>query len=135
MGVGIRRCGTLYLFPATFALKVTDQNQCVRDTELVVAEGICNDIIVYNVLTPNGDGENDVWIIKGIQDYPDNSVQIFDKWGDVVYKKDHYENDWDGKGTSGDYLPAGTYFYLVKLNTVNASGGSNVKTGSILIKR
>ena len=125
----------LGLAEGTYTFTTTDQNQCVRDTALLVDEGVCDDIVVFNALTPNGDGVNDVWVIKGIQDYPNNSVEIFDKWGDLVYKKDHYLNDWDARGLSGDILPAGTYFYIVKLNTVNASGGSNVKTGSILIKR
>jgi gliding motility-associated-like protein len=119
----------------SYSFTVTDQNQCVRDTVADVKEGICNDIVVYNALTPNGDGVNDVWVIKGIQDYPDASVEVFDKWGDRVYQKDHYLNEWDGHGSNGSLLPDGTYFYIIKLNAVNASGGTNVKTGSILIKR
>ena len=124
----------LGLSPAAFWIQITDSNQCVKKLDVDVLEGICNDIVVHNALTPNGDGVNDIWIIDGIDDYPANSVQIFDKWGDVVFQKDHYDNTWGGKGNNGLPLPAGTYFYIVKLNTVNASGASNVKTGSMLIK-
>jgi gliding motility-associated-like protein len=122
------------LLAGVYSVTITDSNNCMTDTVFTVLEGICKDIVVHNALTPNGDGVNDYLTIEGIQDYPENTLQIFDKWGDLVYEKKAYLNDWNGKGKNGATLPDGTYFYLVELNTVNGSGGSNTKTGYILIK-
>ena len=124
------------LSPNTYTVTVTDKNSCVQVIPIDVIEGVCNDIIVHNAITPNGDGINDIWVIEGLQDYPNNTIQLFDKWGDLVVTLDHYKNDWDTHGKNGDILPDGTYFYIIKLNTENGHpGASNVKTGSILIKR
>ena len=85
-------------------------------------------------LPPNGDGINDTWVIEGIQNYPANKVNIFDKWGDLVFERSNYNNDWGGNGKSG-LLPDGTYYYLVKLNQHNPINGTENFTGTVLIKR
>ncbi|HEX3386340.1 MAG TPA: cadherin-like beta sandwich domain-containing protein, partial [Mucilaginibacter sp.] len=54
------------------------------------------DIVANNVLTPNGDGKNDYWVIKDIELYPQNNVTVFDKGGRVIYAKHGYNNEWDG---------------------------------------
>ena len=69
-------------------------------------------INIHDAITPNGDGINDVWIIEGLQDYPKNTVQVFDKWGNLLYEQNNYNNDWGGHGSNGALLPDGTYFYL-----------------------
>jgi gliding motility-associated-like protein len=122
------------LIADTYVLTVTDINNCKKEDALIVAD-TCTGIIIHDVITPNGDGINDVWIIEGLQDYPKNTVQIFDKWGNMLYEKSDYNNDWGGRGSSGELLPDGTYFYLVKLNAENIYGGKNVFAGAILIKR
>ncbi|MEQ1733615.1 MAG: gliding motility-associated C-terminal domain-containing protein [Bacteroidia bacterium] len=72
-------------------------------------------------ITPNGDGLNDFFIIEGIERYKDNDLVVVNRWGDVVYKAHPYKNDWDGKAMesalklTGDYLPNGTYLYILKL--------------------
>jgi len=73
-------------------------------------------------------------MVLGISFYPTNEVHIFDKWGDAVYDKINYRNDWNGAGKSGE-LPDGTYYYLIKLNAPNATGGADTYTGFVLIKR
>jgi len=67
-----------------------------------------------NLLTPDGDGINDRWIIQNIKMYPNNEVSIFDKAGRMVYYKKGYNNEWDGM-FNGNLLSEGTYYYL--LNT------------------
>ncbi|MBS1566224.1 MAG: gliding motility-associated C-terminal domain-containing protein [Bacteroidetes bacterium] len=69
---------------------------------------------VVNVLTPNGDGKNDKWIVWNINRYPDNSVQVFDRAGRVLFYKKNYYNDWDGT-YNGHKLAEGTYLYVVTL--------------------
>jgi gliding motility-associated-like protein len=64
-----------------------------------------------NVMTPNGDGLNDIFLIKGLELFDESKVQIFDRWGNVVFSSDDYENTWDG----GE-LPEGTYYYILEVN-------------------
>lgn len=75
---------------------------------------------VYKGISPNGDGSNDMWIIEGIEQFPDNSVRIFDRWGKLVYAINQYNNEervWDGRANkgSGSELPNGSYFYRIDL--------------------
>lgn len=71
---------------------------------------------IPNAITPNGDGKNDVLKIDGIEDYPNNELVIFNRWGDVLYKAKPYLNDWQGVNQSGGELPEGTYYYVLRLN-------------------
>lgn len=71
-----------------------------------------NSLDANNIITPNGDGVNDTWQIKNIDQYPNNTVKVFDKHGHVIYNKQGYTNDWDGTYNNGS-LPQGTYYYLV----------------------
>ena len=88
-------------------------------------------LIIHNVITPNGDGINDGWIIDGIEEFPDNTVLIFNRWGDKVNSFDHYNNTtevWKGDNYQGKPLPDGTYYYIITIQ----NGGS--RTGWILIR-
>lgn len=94
-------------------------------TALVKAEIIDTELIVYNAVSPNGDGINDTFHIKGINKYPDNSLEIYNRWGVKVYEaKSYNESDVmfagysDGRATinRGEKLPTGTYFYILKYN-------------------
>ena len=123
------------LSSGVYTVAITDANNCVETESLQVAEDTCADLVVHTGITPNGDGENDLWVITGIQNYPNNTVQLFDKWGDMVYEQKNYNNDWHGQGSHGEELPSGTYFYLIKLNGYNQTGGKDVLTGSLLLKR
>lgn len=123
------------LMPGTYSVTVTDMHSCEVHVEAIVAEDSCFEIRIYDVITPNGDGVNDVWVIEGLSRYPQNTVQIFDKWGDLVYETSNYRNEWYGQGKESALLPDGTYFYLIKLNTRNRTGGENVFKGTVLIKR
>ena len=123
------------LHSGTYVVTVTDSNGCVKMDSITVKDDTCKDIVIHDVITPNGDGINDVWVIEDLQKYPDNSVQVFDKWGDLVFERKGYNNDWYGRGSKGELLPDGTYYYLVKLNAGNVFGGNNVFMGTLLIKR
>jgi gliding motility-associated-like protein len=67
-----------------------------------------------NILTPNGDGENDTWVIENIINYPDNEVMIFDRTGRILLKTKNYKNDWDAT-INNELLIKGTYYYVIKL--------------------
>lgn len=70
------------------------------------------EITVNNILTPNGDGKNDVWLIDNLIMYPGNEVMVYDKVGNVVYRQQNYQQDWDGT-SEGRLLKSGTYYYYI----------------------
>ncbi|MBC7778258.1 MAG: gliding motility-associated C-terminal domain-containing protein [Phycisphaerae bacterium] len=80
-------------------------------------------------ITPNGDGINDVLVFDYLTKYPDNSIVIFNRWGQQVYGSKPYYNDWGGM-YNGKPLPAGTYYYIL-----NLVGEDEVVWGNVLIVR
>ena len=78
-------------------------------------------IKVMGALSPNDDGLNDTWLIENILQYPDNEIQVFNRWGTLVYRMSNYENQWAGTFQDGKPLPDGTYFYHVVIE-----GGSPI---------
>lgn len=102
---------------------ITDANACLYQypVQLVAADGIGCTLIIPEIFSPNGDGKNDTWEIKGLENYPNNNVTVFNRWGDQVFKAEPYKNDWDGTNT-GDKsvlgkgpLPVGTYYFILDL--------------------
>jgi gliding motility-associated-like protein len=98
-----------------------------------------DDLIVYNAVSPNDDGINDTFHIEGIDQYPDNTVEIYNRWGVKVFDAVSYnESDNMFKGYSdgrvtvkrGDKLPTGTYFYILKYNK---KGKGQQKAGYLYI--
>lgn len=101
------------------------------DTALVLVKVACSPsdtLIVYNGISPNGDGHNDYFTIENIEHFPDNEVKVFNRWGNLVFQARNYDNTWDGK--FGDKkLPDGSYFYIITLKD-----GRNL-TGYVQIQR
>jgi gliding motility-associated-like protein len=86
-------------------------------------------VTASNILTSNGDGKNDVWVIKDLDRYPENELTVFDRAGRVVYQKVNYKNDWAGD-ISGLPLSQDTYYYILKLKK---DGQTSIKKGFITI--
>jgi gliding motility-associated-like protein len=83
---------------------------------------------VPNTFTPNGDGINDVWNIKNLSNYPNPSIQVFNRYGDKVFSSfSADEITWDGRFRGTD-LPIGTYYYIVK-----PGSGRGTISGSVTI--
>lgn len=114
----------------TYILAVTDINGCVNTDDIVVTlmSPIFNGI-VSNLFTPNGDGINDNWYIQGILSYPDNEVFVYNIYGNEVYTKKAYANDWQGT-YNGVELPDGTYYYVIRFDN-----SARIIKGSIDILR
>jgi hypothetical protein len=101
-------------------LTVTGQNGCVNtatETYTVSGEPELNDRAIKNVITANGDDKNRILYIENLDRYPDNEVRFLDRWGVELYSKTNYQNDWEAKGKDGQFLPAGQYVCIVKLNS------------------
>jgi len=69
-------------------------------------------IVIPNVFTPNGDGINDVWTIKSLNDFPGCTVSVYNRYGNLVYHSNGYPKPWDGT-YNGAQLPVGTYYYII----------------------
>jgi gliding motility-associated-like protein len=97
----------------------------------------CNEgIFIPEAFTPDGDAANEYFVITGIENYTDNKLTIFNRWGNVVYSMDAYQNQWNGISNGSmvigsDPLPTGTYYYLLDLY----GDGKTVYKGSIYLKR
>lgn len=92
---------------------------------------ICSDILkVANGFSPNDDTYNETFFIDGLAAYPDNTVLVYNRWGNEVLKAKNYENDWHGDW-KGKNLPDGTYFYLIR----DDAKGEVLQTGWVVINR
>jgi gliding motility-associated-like protein len=108
----------------SFRYRITD-GAGRQSTATIKVTISCDKVLVFKGISPNGDGRNDVWHIIGIEQFPNNSVQVFNRWGNLVLDQKGYTNadawngQWDGKD-----LPDGTYFYVIALggNAGNLSG-------------
>ena len=111
----------------------TDVNTDNNTSEAFVVP-IC--LTIYNEFSPNGDGVNEYFNIDCIETYPNNKLEIYNRWGNMVYEKRGYRNDWDGTSNGravlneSDKLPVGTYYYVIDLGD-----GSKPKVGWLYINR
>lgn len=117
----------------TYWVVVTDFNGCVDTATIVLIPPFLLNIPV--AISPNGDGLNDTFIIDGLEDHPENNLVIFNRWGEIVYRKENYLNDWDGTSEAPlqlgkKELPDGTYFYHLRIKDQ-----VSVIKGSLIIKR
>ena len=94
-----------------YFLKVTGDGGCIsRDDILIV---VLKAPIVPNAFTPNNDGVNDYWEIKHLESYPGAIVQVFDRYGRLVFYSLGYTKNWNGNTTNNEPLPIGTYYYII----------------------
>ncbi len=130
-------CSVMYLPDAdfcgidSFEYRICNEVGC--DTAWVIIGIICNpplELCIFNGFSPDGNTINDTWVIKGIENYPNNKVRVINRWGNEVFEMDGYRGTWDG--TWNDMkLPDGTYFYVLDLN----GDQSDVRSGYLQIHR
>ena len=96
------------------------------DTATVYIIVNCYPFIIYDGFSPNGDGINDFMVIKDLQDFPENEVIVFNRWGNQVFRQKNYQNDWNGTFNEGD-LPDGDYYLII-------NGANGVDLGKSWIK-
>jgi gliding motility-associated-like protein len=71
---------------------------------------IIDDILIFpNIITPNGDGFNDYLVITNADKYPSNLLQVYNRWGKMIFEMTDYDNKWDGNNFAD-----GTYYYIFK---------------------
>ncbi|MGE0568485.1 MAG: gliding motility-associated C-terminal domain-containing protein, partial [Bacteroidia bacterium] len=97
----------------TYTVFITDANGCTAfDTVQVF---IYPEIKIPNGFSPNADGRNDSWIIDNIQQFSQCEVEVYNRWGELLFYSKGYNTVFDGRYKNKD-LPVGTYYYIIKLN-------------------
>ncbi len=101
---------------SSYPLVIEDDNGCVDTVWVDMTILECPPPLPTQVITPNGDGYNDMWRIQFIELYPNNEVFIYDRWGQRVYHKKEYTNaeGWEAKYIGSD-MPVSTYYYILKI--------------------
>jgi uncharacterized repeat protein (TIGR01451 family)/gliding motility-associated-like protein len=111
----------------------TDVNPS-NDEGSAVVDPIC--LTIYNEFSPNGDGVNETFVIDCLERFPNNKLEVYNRWGNIVYSKNGYLNDWTGTSNGrgvinqSNELPVGTYYYVLDLGD-----GSEPRVGWLYINR
>jgi gliding motility-associated-like protein len=96
-----------------FTLTVVGSDGCTSVDSVLVT--VVPDIVINSGFTPNSDGRNDTWVIDHIELFPNVEVEIYNRWGEMLFRSVGYRTPWDGR-YSGGPVPVGTYYYIIKLN-------------------
>ncbi len=108
-----------------YQLVLTGKGGCkVNDTIFIK---VLLGVEVPNAFSPNGDGINDTWKIKYLESYPGATIEVFNRYGQLVYQSVGYDKEWDGT-FKGNPLAVGTYYYVI-----NPKNGRQIVTGSVSI--
>jgi len=120
---------TTHFYGMTGTLSVThiyvNEFGC-KDTAYLPINVVIN-LVIPNIFTPNGDGQNDTFVIDGLQNVEGAVMKIYNRWGRKVFESDNYKNDWNG----GDFAD-GVYFYILTLPDTIEVGPFN---GSVTLLR
>lgn len=110
-----------------YIVVVTDASGCTF-TERVNIDLTVGCLFIADALTPNGDGYNDIWNIGGLEFFPEVEIQVFNRWGQLVFESKGYHLPWDGTYL-GNKLPVADYYYIITNN-----GTENAIQGTVTIK-
>ncbi|MEZ4793208.1 MAG: gliding motility-associated C-terminal domain-containing protein, partial [Gelidibacter sp.] len=105
-----------------------------NDSDDASVDPLC--LTIYNEFSPNEDGVNEVFMIDCIERYPNNKLEVYNRWGNLVFEKQNYQNDWNGISNGravlneSDKLPVGTYYYVIDLGN-----GTKPRVGWLYINR
>lgn len=97
----------------TYTVRITTEDGCEATDEVTIT--VIPRIVVVNTFSPNRDGINETWDIQNIENFPNATVEIFNRWGNQVFKSQGAYKPWDGT-YNGNYLPLATYYYIIRLN-------------------
>ncbi len=98
-----------------------DDNDGIMDAEDVFPKIAEPSLAPSEVFTPNGDGNNDNWVIPGIDNYPNSVVKVYNRWGHEIFAASGYQNNWGGAyNSNSEKLPAGSYLYIIDLGNGTA---------------
>ena len=112
----------------TYTIVVTGKGGCTASDSVTVKVNKTPQLVkIPNAFSPNGDGINDTWIIKYLDTYADSRVQVYNRYGQLIFESIGYQRPWDGKYNNKP-LPFGTYYYMI-----TTGKGKKMLTGSVSI--
>lgn len=121
--------------PKTIWIRIENTDGCFSIATFLLKSRNC-EIIVYNAVSPNNDGLNDTFFIDGLRNiYLNFSLEIYNRWGRLIWTGNHSKPDWNGKAENGvgnEDAPGGTYYYILYLNDPNYPNPMN---GYLFLKR
>lgn len=97
----------------------------------IISPTITPVVVVPNVFSPNGDGQNDLFKIDGIG-IKTVAIKIYNRWGQSIFETSQFDEGWNGRTNSGKEVPEGTYFYIVDVETTTKT---ETLTGSLTLIR
>ena len=122
------------LLAGCYSVIVMDSQLCTTADSVYVQAGLemCpveDSLNIPTSFTPNGDLTNDTWILRGIDKFPGTAVEIYSRWGSLLYNSNGYAEPWDGT-YNGVEVASATYYYIIVLG-----GDEDPVTGSVTIVR
>lgn len=99
----------------TYTVTVTDDIGCTLDAFILV-EPTIGCFYISTGITPNGDGSNDFWVIGGLEYFPLSTVNVFNRWGQLVFSSTGYNTPWDGR-YEGEPLPVADYYFVIEYDS------------------
>ena len=124
---------TIFLPSGEHNFVFIDSEGCYSDTIFIDMNPTSENCLqIPSLFTPNGDSQNDVWKIGGIENYPESKIHVYNRWGQLVFKStgNYFGNEWDGKH-NGTPLPFAVYYYTI--DPINENG--KIYNGGVTIKR
>ncbi len=110
-----------------YTVIVTDNIGCTLSATVAV-DDTDGCFFIANAITPNGDGSNDTWVLGGLEFYPDCKINVFNRWGQLVYNSTGYSAPWNGT-YQGELLPVADYYF-----TIDYAADKEVIMGTVTIK-
>ncbi|MCO6501146.1 MAG: gliding motility-associated C-terminal domain-containing protein [Vicingus serpentipes] len=111
---------------------ITSNGTCSDTDQVIITPFGKSDILIPNIFTPNDDGQNDVFTVKGVNLESVEGV-IYNRWGQTMFQWNHVKGYWDGTTLAGSEVPDGTYFYVISAKGVD--GEEYFKKGSFSLIR
>ena len=112
-----------------YTLHANSRNGCGSSTDEVKVV-VYDKVVIPNAFSPNNDGINDTWFIEPLYLFPECKVEVYNRYGQIVYRSNGYDNPWDGR-KNGHQLPTGVYYYIIDLK----NPPNKPLTGSVTILR
>ena len=106
-------------------LSLTEIDRDETNNEDSAEVNVDNCLVISKGFSPNNDGDNDVLVIPCIEDYPENNIKIYNRYGTLVFETNNYKNNWNGIPNQGfpetkTVLPTGTYYYVLQIDSIES---------------
>jgi gliding motility-associated-like protein len=129
IGINCSTCSNILIVGTgdtlVYTFTVYDSLGCIGVDSIIVLSAPCfEEKLIPNVFTPNGDGHNDIFYIPGICASEHYSLQIFNRWGMLIFSTTLRNNGWDGRNNSGVEVASGTYYYVITLSNLKDISGN-----------